>query len=226
MPARVYIDPMREQASISPPLTLFPANKLRPYLAITIGALPFILPGHTQSPQDELRWAPLHPRAPHTDQAIEAEAKDSHEEPATGAKEAAAASGGGEGLDGERDEGIEFSWGGMEGLAATHDLCATGPAFALALGEEDPAIGRSVAFRLPCARRWRRVRKHDSLRRWFRVYAHLAPSWVYCLPLLLRCVVTKVMALCGGLLTCIASMTVVAANYTNRLQCTPTLLHI
>ncbi|CAM9239935.1 unnamed protein product [Ectocarpus sp. 12 AP-2014] len=93
---------------------------------------------------EELRWAPLHPRAPDTDQAIEAEAQDSHEEPATDAEEAAAASGGGEGLDGDRDEGIEFSWGGMEGLAATHDLCATGPAFALAIGEEDPAMGSAI----------------------------------------------------------------------------------
>lgn len=39
---------------------------------------------------------------------------------------------------------LEFSWDGVEGLAATHDLCAAGPAFglALALGAEDPAVGR------------------------------------------------------------------------------------
>ncbi|CAN0223807.1 unnamed protein product, partial [Ectocarpus sp. 8 AP-2014] len=97
---------------------------------------------------DELRWAPLHPRAPDTDQAREAEAHYSLEESATDAEKAAAASGGGEGLglDGDRDEGIEFSWGGMEGLAATHDLCATGPAFALALGEEDPAMGSAIHY--------------------------------------------------------------------------------
>ncbi|CAM9874653.1 unnamed protein product [Ectocarpus sp. 6 AP-2014] len=84
---------------------------------------------------DELRWAPLHPRAPDTDQAREAETQNSLEEPATDAEKAAA---------GDRDEVIEFSWGGMEGLAATHDLCATGPAFALALGEEDPAMGSAL----------------------------------------------------------------------------------
>lgn len=39
---------------------------------------------------------------------------------------------------------LAFDWDGVEGLAATHDLCATGPAFGLALdlGAENPAIGR------------------------------------------------------------------------------------
>lgn len=38
--------------------------------------------------------------------------------------------------------GLEFTWGGVEALARTYDLCATGPAFELALADEDPAIGR------------------------------------------------------------------------------------
>lgn len=41
------------------------------------------------------------------------------------------------------DEGsLEFTWGGVEELAGKHDLCATGPAFELALASARPGVGR------------------------------------------------------------------------------------
>eukprot|EP00903_Cladosiphon_okamuranus_P019215 g17669.t1 len=41
-------------------------------------------------------------------------------------------------------ESLEFSWEDVAGLAATRDLCATGPAFELAVADGDPAIGSAV----------------------------------------------------------------------------------
>lgn len=81
---------------------------------------------HETEPQEELRWVPLHPGDAATTVATE------------GAEEGARQS------DGSDGQSREFSWEGVEGLAATRDLCVTGPAFELALADEDPAIGRYV----------------------------------------------------------------------------------
>lgn len=49
---------------------------------------------------------------------------------------------GGEGEGQDDGKGLEFSWAGVEELARTYDLCATGPAFEAAIAEGDPNIGR------------------------------------------------------------------------------------
>ncbi|CAM9605639.1 unnamed protein product, partial [Laminaria digitata] len=110
-----------------------------------------------------LRWAPLLPPSPTTPQKGNAETPSSSSGPAS--KEAtttkqnrekektvdgdgeqggdvAGAKSGGKSDDDE--DGFEFSWAGVEDLAKTHDLCATGPAFELALGAGDPDIGSAV----------------------------------------------------------------------------------
>ncbi|CAN0026364.1 unnamed protein product [Pylaiella littoralis] len=69
---------------------------------------------------DELRWTRLHPSL----RANGTADREMEDEDARG--------------------GLEFTWGGMEALARTYDLCATGPAFELALADEDPAIGSAV----------------------------------------------------------------------------------
>ncbi|CAM9834772.1 unnamed protein product [Scytosiphon promiscuus] len=123
---------------------------------------------------DGLCWVPLHApshsigvgKLPKEKTGIRGEAQDSSRDDAVGdgesgcenemesSEETAARrrvatdesrgdSGGGNEL---RESCLKFGWDGVEGLAATHDLCATGAAFglALALGAEDPAIGRAV----------------------------------------------------------------------------------
>ena len=55
-------------------------------------------------------------------------------------------SGGKSGRQGD-DESFEFSWAGVEDLAKTHDLCATGHAFELALATGEPEIGRYIRLR-------------------------------------------------------------------------------
>lgn len=111
--------------------------------------------------QGNLRWAPLLPPSPTTPQKGNAETPSSSSGPASkeatttkqnrekgktvdgGGEQDGDVAGGKSGGKGDDDEdGFEFSWAGVEDLAKTHDLCATGPAFELALGTGDPEIGR------------------------------------------------------------------------------------
>ena len=82
----------------------------------------------TPSPpqDDELRWTALHPS--HTTGDLPKTATTADEEEARS--------------DRGEQEGLEFSWAAVEELVTTHDLCATGPALALALADGDSAIGR------------------------------------------------------------------------------------
>lgn len=79
--------------------------------------------------QDELRWVPLQPAQASSGAGTTL---------AEGDEDAGARS------DKTDRESLEFSWEGVEGLAATHDLCATGPAFELALADVDPAMSGCV----------------------------------------------------------------------------------
>lgn len=42
----------------------------------------------------------------------------------------------------DEDTGFDFAWEGVEELAGTYDLCATGPAFDAAINDGSPDIGR------------------------------------------------------------------------------------
>lgn len=108
--------------------------------------------------QGKLRWVPLLPPVPIPEKGDAATPSSSG--PASGPAATTKTRGKNKSVDGEQgggvaegkdggqgdDEGFEFSWAGVEDLAKTYDLCATGPAFELALGAGDPEIGRYVAF--------------------------------------------------------------------------------
>eukprot|EP00752_Nemacystus_decipiens_P017609 g15781.t2 len=72
---------------------------------------------------NELRWVPLHPGGAAAPTATDDSTQSAESDPA---------------------RFLKFSWGGVAELADTRDLCATGPAFELALADGDPAIGSAV----------------------------------------------------------------------------------
>lgn len=132
---RIYLTPRRALAAAGPAAAAAPA------------AAPAAATADMMM-QGKLRWVPLLPPAPTSEKGDTTAPSSSGpaSEAATTAKsrksDKPVDEGQGGGVAEEKDEGFEFSWAGVEDLAKTHDLCATGPAFELALGAGDPEIGR------------------------------------------------------------------------------------